>query len=221
MSSHEALTAAAEDRKSRLAQLKSLKRKAPPSDAEPSTSLTTSATAATTASDPDPATKYLSGRNYDPASRQAKLGYTAAEQLDKTTTLEYQAQQLAIASRADQEAEKAEESTGIDVWKLQPKKPNWDLKRDLEEKMRVVDVWSENAVARLVREKVEEKGRSLEEGKKDKDMRNESNGTGNGDEAEKETGVVGADIVGAMHMLEKEEEDERRREEVDGEADAS
>jgi coiled-coil domain-containing protein 12 len=195
MSSHETLSAAALDRKSRLAQLKSLKRKQAPTDEtdEPSTSLVT-------ASSETAVTKtYLSGRNYDVETRGPKLGFEAAPIGDVTQTLEYKAEQLALQSK--KEAEEAEkEDKPVDLFKLRPKKPNWDLKRDLEAKLKVVDVWTENAIARLVRERVEaQKQKALEEGGMT--------------EGEGETvGLEGRELVEAMHVREREEEEERKRE---------
>ncbi|KAF2847939.1 hypothetical protein T440DRAFT_179226 [Plenodomus tracheiphilus IPT5] len=163
MSSHEKLSAAANDRKARLAQLKSLKRKQAPTSDEPeaadSPSLqlqaeTSDAIVRAEADTPSVATTYLSGRNYDPTTRNVKLGFDNLPISDPTNTLEYKAQQLALETKAQQEAEKAEDK-GLDLFKLQPKKPNWDLKRDLEQKMKSLDVQTENAIAKLVRERVE------------------------------------------------------------------
>ena len=86
----------------------------------------------------------------------------------------------------------------MDLFKLQPKKPNWDLKRDLQEKMRTLDVQTENAIARLVRERVEgqKKARQAKQ-------------AGDGEEV----GMEGSELVEAMHLKEREEEEERKRDE--------
>ncbi|KAF7447854.1 Cwf18 pre-mRNA splicing factor [Pyrenophora tritici-repentis] len=163
MSSHEKLSAAANDRKSRLAQLKSLKRKqeqisdAPEATDSPSTQPqieTSQALTRTEEEEPSVATTYLSGRNYDPTTRNVKLGFDNLPIADPTNTLEYKAEQLALETKAQQEADKAEDK-GLDLFKLQPKKPNWDLKRDLEQKMKPLHVQTDNAIAKLVRERVE------------------------------------------------------------------
>lgn len=39
-------------------------------------------------------------------------------------------------------------------FKLQPKKPNWDLKRELDKKMDVLNARTDNAIARLVRDRI-------------------------------------------------------------------
>jgi coiled-coil domain-containing protein 12 len=203
MSSHEALSAAANDRKTRLAQLKSLKRKqAPTTDeadnessiqAENSTALTT-----TDDSDSNTVTKtYLSGRNFDPETRNVKLGFENQPI--------YKAQQLALETKAQQDAEKAEDK-GLDLFKLQPKKPNWDLKRDLEQKTKPLDVQTENAIARMVRERIEG-----QKAIKEKEVPSKGANEGDGEEV----GMEGSELVEAMHLKEQEEERERKRDEED------
>ncbi|KAF9738726.1 hypothetical protein PMIN06_011145 [Paraphaeosphaeria minitans] len=207
MSSHEKLSAAANDRKARLAQLKSLKRKQAPTDESSediSTALTTTTStdptsnALTATEEPSATAIYLSGRNYDPTTRNVKLGFDALPIADPTATLEYKAEQLALEIKTAQEKER-EEDNGLDLFKLQPKKPNWDLKRDLGEKMRGLEVQTENAIARMVRERVEGQ----------KKVQNEE-----GSEGEK-VGMEGSELVEVMHLKEREEEEERRREKED------
>ncbi|KAF2692189.1 hypothetical protein K458DRAFT_411842 [Lentithecium fluviatile CBS 122367] len=209
MSSHEKLSAAANDRKARLAQLKSLKRKqAPDNDASedgPSTSTSTALTRTERSEEePSVAATYLSGRNFDPTTRNVKLGFEVAPIADQTKTLEYKAEQLALESKQAQEAEKSEDKP-LDLFKLQPKKPNWDLKRDLEAKMKPLDVQTENAIARLVRERVESQ-------KKERAIKEDTNGE------KQEVGMEGSELVEAMHLKEKEEEEERRRDAEDEDA---
>lgn len=203
MSSHEHLSAASNDRKARLAQLKSLKRKQAPSDDTHDTS-TSDSTALTTTQEeeaPSVVTTYLSGRNFDPSTRNVKLGFDNTPVADPTNTLEYKAQQLALQTKAEQEKEKGD--APLDLFKLQPKKPNWDLKRDLNEKMRTggLERETENAIARLVRERVE--------AQKNEKLKIAGNGEG------EEVGMEGGELVEAMHQREAEEERERRRDEED------
>ncbi|KAF2625405.1 hypothetical protein BU25DRAFT_121657 [Macroventuria anomochaeta] len=204
MSSHEQLSAATNDRKARLAQLKSLKRKqAPSDDAQDSSIETSSTTLATTAQEDEPSatTTYLSGRNFDPATRNVKLGFEHTPISNPESTLEYKAQQLALQTKAEQEKEKSD--VPLDLFKLQPKKPNWDLKRDLQEKMRTggLERETENSIARLVRERVEAQKRERE--------RKAIGGEG------EEVGMEGGELVEAMNLREQEEERERARDEED------
>ncbi|OCK81918.1 hypothetical protein K432DRAFT_380867 [Lepidopterella palustris CBS 459.81] len=206
MSSHDKLNAAAQDRKARLAQLKSLKRKQPSSTTDDSSA---SSTALTTTSPEPPSvtTTYLSGRNYDAETRGPKLGFESAPITAPDRTLEAQATALADRTRAEAEAEEKADKP-LDLFKLQPKKPNWDLKRDLALKMKVVDVWTENAIARLVRERIENAKRAQAE---------KGVVSGDGDDV----GMEGVTLIEAMHVREREEEEERGREREEDEMDAS
>jgi coiled-coil domain-containing protein 12 len=213
MATHEKLSAATNDRKARLAQLKSLKRKQAPDTSDdtttdPSTTNPSDASSLTTTSTTTPSsvtTTYLSGRNFDPATRNVKLGFDNTPISDPTKTLEYQAAQLALASKTQQETEKTEDKP-LDLFTLQPKRANWDLKRDLEGKTRGLDVATENAVARIVRERVEGMKREREK---------EIGGVG--ETEQEEVGMEGSELVEAMHLKEREVEEERRRDrEVDG-----
>lgn len=212
MSSHEKLSAAANDRKARLAQLKSLKRKQAPSNndpTDPSTSTDPSTALTTTSSttiDNSITSTYLSGRNFDPSTRNVKLGFDNLPIADPTSTLEYKAQQLALETKAAQDAEKTDESKGLDLFKLQPKKPNWDLKRDLNEKVKVLDVQTENAIARMVRERIE--GQKVIKQAENVQTQGTAANEGDGEEV----GMEGSELVEAMHLKEQEEERERRRE---------
>lgn len=214
MSSHEQLSAASNDRKARLAQLKSLKRKQAPSDdthdAGSSIDNSTSLTTTTTEEEPSVVSTYLSGRNFDPSTRNVKLGFESTPIADPTSTLEYKAQQLALQTKQEQEKEK--EGEPLDLFKLQPKKPNWDLKRDLEVKMREggLEVGLQNAVARLVRERVELQRQAREAKAGGGSVGAKENG-GDG----QEVGIEGAELVEAMHQREVEEERERARDEAD------
>ncbi|PSK34405.1 Pre-mRNA-splicing factor cwf18 [Elsinoe australis] len=216
------LSAAANDRKARLAQLKSLKRKAPtdsttdedagaPTFPRPSKSPRTSP-----APDESSSTSHLlPGRNYDPLTRGPKLGFELNPASTATTaTLEARAKELSDAAKAAQAAEKAEQDEGreapLDLFKLQPKKPNWDLKRELERRLEGVNVRTENAIARLVRERVE--------GQKKAQGQAAVNGSGRGDaEADEEgkgMGMEGNVLVEATKEREREDEEEARRERV-------
>jgi coiled-coil domain-containing protein 12 len=189
-SSHTALSAASQDRKARLAQLRSLKRKQPSPDAEPSDSVTLQKSHGEPKranGDKDVAAKYLSGRNYDLETRTAKLGFEHAPDAS-ANTLESKAE--AVTELVKDQGEKADQDDALDLFKLQPKKPNWDLKRDLAKRMEILDIRTENAIARLVRQRIEEQ-------KKKK-----------GDEG----GLGGADLVEAIRLRERQEVEELRRE---------
>lgn len=69
-------------------------------------------------------------RNYDPETGTARK-HARTEELD---TVEKQVEGLTDEAIAADEAQRAQE---LDLTNIQPKKPNWDLKRDLERKVRV------------------------------------------------------------------------------------
>jgi len=197
------LTAATQDRKARLAQLKSLKRKAPPTTEDDES--TPRETIIQNNEQPDThsvASKLLSGRNYDPETRGPKLGFETAPDEGQVTVEE---QAGLLAEETKQQAEKeALDDKPLDLFKLQPKKPNWDLKRDLEKKLEILNVRTENAIAKIVRERIV---KAQDAAKK--------KGVGQDGEA---VGMEGTTLVEAVHQREKEEqEDERREREADEE----
>ncbi|TID15721.1 gb [Venturia nashicola] len=190
------LGAATQDRKARLAQLKSksLKRKEPSPDNDDSALIATLKDGEPS-EEADISRTVLSGRNYDPETRGPKLGFEYAPNADQKT-LEQEAAALEDATRKAT----LEERTGedgkpleMDIFKLQPKKPNWDLKRDLKERTKILDVRTNNAIVRLVRAKFEAKKKE-------------------GDDGGEAAGIEGDDLVKAVHMMEREEEEEERRE---------
>lgn len=210
------LSTAAEDRKARLAALKSLKRKQPEPDTEDtsidssnlesrrspkSPKRSPSPSATTAAATPS----YLSGRNYDPTTRGPKLGFES-DPSAHTTTLEAQAAALASQTLEKARAEEAEEKP-LDLFKLQPKRPNWDLKRDLDRKLEVLNVRTENAVARLVRERI-----AGAQAAKKKAGGGAKTTTAVADGDGEEVGMEGAMLVEATHVREREDEEDARRE---------
>lgn len=196
-SSHNTLAAASDDRKARLAKLKNLKRKlpndelvAPESGRSPSPP-----------QEPDVARLHLSGRNYDPETRGPKLGFEAPPTLglDKQT-LEEQAEEVAAKVR-QQAAEEAQDEKGIDLFKLQPKKPNWDLKRNLGNKLEILNVRTDNAIAKLVRERITGAQSAARK----------AAGIESGQEGAA-AGMDGVALVEGLRVREREEEEEEQRE---------
>ncbi|KAI9840952.1 MAG: hypothetical protein M1838_003822 [Thelocarpon superellum] len=217
--SHTSLAAQANERTARLAALKNLKRKQPPSD-EPTrgasntgdedSSKTSTATPAPPSrsekngdadEEPDVTRLHLSGRNYDPEVRGPKLGFDAAPTAGEST-VEVRAAALKEETARLQAKHDAEAKKPLDLWRLQPKRPNWDLKRDLEAKLVRVNVRTDNAIAKMVRKRVvEQQQRARKESGEDTD----------GEAA----GLEGAALVEGVHMREREEDEERRADEAD------
>ncbi|KAL0263448.1 hypothetical protein SLS55_002428 [Diplodia seriata] len=203
MSTHASLSAAADERKARLAKLKSLKRKAPddPSDIEPSAQEDDRESSST----PDVSRLYLSGRNFDAETKGPKLGFEL-NPAENQVTLEAKAAELAERTKAEAAAAEAADKP-LDLFKLQPKKPNWDLKRDLDKKLEVLNVRTENAIARLVRERIEHA---------QKEARKKAGAsTGELEPTDKDgevVGMEGAMLAEAMREREREDEADRERE---------
>ncbi|KAJ5248750.1 hypothetical protein N7468_000201 [Penicillium chermesinum] len=176
MSSNNAsLDAASADRKARLAKLAALKRKQPESDNQDAGTDDKGST------EPSEETaKFLSGRNYDVETRGPELGFEQGPHEGKVTV---EAQAAEIAQALKEQAKKdADADQPVDLFKLQPKKPNWDLRRDLDEKLKILNVRTENAIARLVRQRIEGAQRE-------------------------EVGIEGQALVEGIHAREKEEQD--------------
>ncbi|ATY62761.1 cell cycle control protein cwf18, putative [Cordyceps militaris CM01] len=213
MSSHNTLSAASEDRKARLAKLKNLKRKQPTDELvapeaderSPAPSNNKQNEQGEEEESPlDVTHLHLSGRNYDPETRGPKLGFEAPPTLaDDKATLEQQAAELEAQVRQQAAAEAAEEK-GIDLFKLQPKKPNWDLKRNLEQRLDVLNVRTDNAIARLVKDRITAAQKAAEKtsGRQDSET----------------AGMDGATLVESLRVREQEEEEEERREKAEEEA---
>ncbi|KAH0171286.1 hypothetical protein KCU67_g2252, partial [Aureobasidium melanogenum] len=191
------LSSAAEDRKARLAALKSLKRKQPSEPTETDDNIPTE-------QDPSPehlqdvSSILLSGRNYDATTRAPKLGFENDPSAQEHT-LERKAQELAEATKKQAEQE-AQQDKPLDLFKLQPKKPNWDLKRDLDRKLDILNVRTDNAIAKLVRQRI-----AATQAEKRK-------ATGVTNDEGEAVGMEGAELLEATNLREKEDEEEARRE---------
>lgn len=196
MPSHSSLDAAAQERKARLAKLKSLKRKDPSADDSADTDLAVIPNDGSLT-----APSYLSGRNYDTSTGGVKLGFENSPAADQDT-LELRAERLAADTKA-KAAEEAKQDKPLDLFKLQPKKPNWDLKRDLDKKLEILNARTDNAIAKLVRERIEsaKKAALAKSSLQDK--------TREGDA--EEVGIEGDALVEALKVREREEEEDTKR----------
>ncbi|KAL9131763.1 MAG: hypothetical protein Q9217_000368 [Psora testacea] len=204
-SNYASLDAAATERKARLAKLASLKRKQPPGDDDDAVPQPPERRSKGINAD---TSKHLSGRNYDPESRGPKLGFES-NPTESIETLEERAETLANQAGEQEQKEKTEDKP-LDLFTLQPKKPNWDLKRDLARKMEVLGQRTDNAMAKMVRERIE--------GEKRKE-REELNGNEKVDGGGENMGIGGVDLVEGVHVREREEEEDERREKEEEAAD--
>jgi coiled-coil domain-containing protein 12 len=197
------LGAATDERKARLSKLKSLKRKQPGDETGPPES----GRSPTPPASPNVAKLYLSGRNYDTETKGPKLGFEAPPTLSlETPTLEEQAAEIEGEIRRKAEEDEKEQQ-GVDLFQLQPKKLNWDLKRDLDKKLNLLKVRTDNAIASLVRERID----GARKAARPKDSGTESAGSQG-----EEMGMEGVALVEGVRVREREKELEKweREEEV-------
>ncbi|KAJ3462991.1 hypothetical protein MRS44_007777 [Fusarium solani] len=151
----------------------------------------------------------LSAASDDRKARLAKLKNLKRKQpgdeivapdLEKPT-LEEQAAEVE-AEIKQKAAEEAQDDKGVDLFKLQPKKPNWDLKRELDKKMEVLNARTDNAIARLVRDRITGAQKAASKTK------SADGAEGDGEAA----GMDGVALVEGLRVREREEAEEERRE---------
>ncbi|VVT54231.1 uncharacterized protein SAPINGB_P003972 [Magnusiomyces paraingens] len=110
------------------------------------------------------------GKNYNVELRGPQSGFNGPPTLrlgtDETVeavSAEFERETLArlrergISStgpRAETEDETGSTKTGLDLESLQPKRANWDLKRDVEPQLKVLEAQTQNAIVQIVRERL-------------------------------------------------------------------
>lgn len=135
----------AAERKAKLEQLKNLKRKREVSSQSEGQATEESSTINETV---------LKSRNFDPELRGAKLGFESGPiEISATETVEFVADELQEAALKSL-AQQTSENTSLTISNLQPKKVNWDLKRDLEPSLQILETRTNNAIIKAVRERV-------------------------------------------------------------------
>ncbi|GAA5853419.1 hypothetical protein JCM3766R1_005883 [Sporobolomyces carnicolor] len=129
------LQAAADARKEKLAALKKRKTLHDAGDAAPVQS----------SADKPEVFKF---RNFDPATGLARKH----ARTDEDDTVEKQTDGLADQVIAQDQQARAQE---LDLTNIQPKKANWDLKRDLERKLSKLKPKTELAISQLIRKRLQ------------------------------------------------------------------
>jgi len=124
----------------------------------------------------------LANRNFDPETRTLRKRQ-ANEEIDDT--LEQNVKGLAEQIIAEDEAKRAQD---LDLLNIAPKRPNWDLKRELERKVAKLERQTQQAIHTLIRQRL-----AAQKG---------------------QTGQV-EDLVGAMQAAAKADDDQRSDEEDD------
>ncbi|TIC71403.1 hypothetical protein E3Q02_00207 [Wallemia mellicola] len=90
----------------------------------------------------------LKFRNYDPTSREPKK---SSDEIDNLDTVEYAVKGLAESILAKDEELRNEE---LDVFNIAPKRPNWDLKREISKKMHLLNKADQLAINTLLRQRL-------------------------------------------------------------------
>ncbi|KAG2206956.1 mRNA splicing factor [Mucor mucedo] len=98
------------------------------------------------------AEKALKFRSYTPNDDKLKEHVEIATPNDIGDTIESETKNLTKEALA-QAAEKQKEE--VDLFNLAPKKPNWDLKRDVEKKLEKLDRKTQRAIYEIIRQRLE------------------------------------------------------------------
>jgi len=91
----------------------------------------------------------IKNRNFDPESRT--LRKHANDDVVMQDTVEVQVKGLAEQIIAEDEKLRAQE---LDVFNIAPKRPNWDLKREMEKKLAKLERRTQEAVHTLIRQRL-------------------------------------------------------------------
>ncbi|KAF5358521.1 hypothetical protein D9756_001364 [Leucocoprinus leucothites] len=96
-------------------------------------------------------------RNFDPESRTIKK-HTRDDDVEMEDTVERNV--AGLAERIIQE-DKARQAQELDVFNIAPKRPNWDLKREMEKKLAKLERRTQEAIHTLIRQRLAaQKGQS-------------------------------------------------------------
>ncbi|WBW74687.1 complexed with Cdc5 protein Cwf18 [Schizosaccharomyces osmophilus] len=91
-------------------------------------------------------------RNYDPEAQAPRMGFVEPPRADVTVeTISKDIENETKRRIREQESIPEEE---LDLTTLRPKKPTWDLERDLKERMAILEPKNQNARAYYVRQTI-------------------------------------------------------------------
>ncbi|KAF5330926.1 hypothetical protein D9619_005387 [Psilocybe cf. subviscida] len=91
----------------------------------------------------------IKSRNFDPESRTMKK--RAKDDVVMDDTVENQVKGLAQQIIAEDEKRRAQE---LDVFNIAPKRPNWDLKREMDKKLAKLERRTQEAIHTLIRQRL-------------------------------------------------------------------
>lgn len=102
----------------------------------------------------------LVGKNYDPETRAPRIGFDEPPtvRLQTGETVELVSQQLESATLEKLKSKGISSSDNgqqtLDLESLQPKRANWDLKRDIEPQLKLLEAHTQNAIVKMVRDRL-------------------------------------------------------------------
>ncbi|KAI0006187.1 mRNA splicing factor [Russula compacta] len=97
----------------------------------------------------------LANRNFDPKTRTLRKHQSNVEMED---TIEHNVKGLAEQIITEDEAKRAQD---LDLLNIAPKRPNWDLKREMEKKLAKLERQTQEAIHTLIRQRLAaQKGQS-------------------------------------------------------------
>ncbi|KAL8447070.1 hypothetical protein Emed_004658 [Eimeria media] len=143
--------------------------------------------------DPSPEIRF---RNYvpkDPKLRQFCLPRPSVDELEK---------QIAKEAQAAVQAAKEEDILS----QVAPRRPNWDLKRDVERKITILSRRTDKAIIQLIREKIEQ-SKTTKELLKDKEVGKKDFET-SAENLSREEIEIGQSVWTAMNEMDKIEDDD-------------
>ncbi|THH17114.1 hypothetical protein EW146_g3635 [Bondarzewia mesenterica] len=91
----------------------------------------------------------LSKRNFDPETRT--LRKRQQEDVDMDDTVERHVEGLAEQIITEDEERRAQD---LDLFNIAPKRPNWDLKREMDKKLAKLDRQTQQAIHTLIRQRL-------------------------------------------------------------------
>ncbi|KAJ6525684.1 mRNA splicing factor [Mycena capillaripes] len=93
----------------------------------------------------------IKSRNFDLESRTIKKRAIIPEDVDMEDTVEKDVAGLAEKIIAEDEERRAQE---LDVFNIAPKRPNWDLKREMDKKLSKLQRRTQEAIHTLIRQRL-------------------------------------------------------------------
>ncbi|KAJ7343218.1 cwf18 pre-mRNA splicing factor-domain-containing protein [Mycena albidolilacea] len=98
-----------------------------------------------------PAEPVIKSRNFDPESRTLKKRAIISDDVEMEDTVERDVAGLAEKIITEDEERRAQE---LDVFNIAPKRPNWDLKREMDKKLAKLQRRTQESIHTLIRQRL-------------------------------------------------------------------